>query len=123
MELRVNLATMVNQALVNARRQTDRLANLQAQAATGKRLVVPSDDPTDAVAVLFTKAQDQRLGMYLDNIQTGTAALDAGVSALRSASDIFTQAREIAIEGSQGGNSPQAQDALAQEVDQLLDRL
>src|SRR5262249_5051410 len=49
--------------------------------------------------------------------------LDAGVSAMQDAGNILTRAREIAIEGSNAGNTPQALESLATEVDQLIGRL
>jgi flagellar hook-associated protein 3 len=123
MDIRVTQASMVNQAIASARQATARLADLQSQASTGKKLRVPSDNPADVLADLAARSQDLRLGTYLDNINASTSALDASVSALRDASDLITQARQIAIEGSNGGNTPDAQESLAAEVDQLLNRL
>jgi flagellar hook-associated protein 3 len=123
MELSVNLASITQQALASAREQTTALVKLQTEAATGKRIQVPSDAPSDAVAALAADGQDVRLGAYLDNINGATSQLNAGVSALRDAGDILTTARQLAIEGSSSVNTPQAMDGLATEVDQLIGRL
>jgi flagellar hook-associated protein 3 FlgL len=123
MDLRITLDTMVHRALINTRRQSDRLAVLHQQAATGKRLLEPSDDPVATVAVLANHAQDGRLGMYLGNVADARTILDISVSALTQAGNVLSRARQIAIEGVNPGNDRNAFEALATEVDKLLDRM
>ena len=123
MELRFNLSMMVNQVLANSRRQTDRLGNLQSQAATGKKLIEPSDDPAGMVALLSAKRQDLQLGISLENMSSATTTLNASVTSLRQVSDILSQARQIAIEGSQTTTTASGFGAMADQVDQLLNRL
>ncbi len=123
MDIRVSLQTVVNRALRSTRQQTARLGTLQEQASTGLRLLRPSDAPLDTVTVLSYKAQDLRLDTYLSNIQDARQTLDQSVSALRDASAILVQAREVAIEANHGSNDAAAFEAMAQEVDRLLSRL
>ena len=104
----------MNRALANSRRQTDRLAVLQQQASTGSRLLNPSDDPLDTVAVLGAKAQDQRLDAYLGNIRDARSALDVSGSSLTEANRILTKARDLALEGANGTNEGIAFEGLAQ---------
>ena len=123
MELRVNLNTMINQALASTSQQTAQLAQLQAEASTGNQLLEPSDGPAQTVALLAAQGQNAQLGSYLSNIQSATSTLNAGVTAMQQADNIITQAQQIALQGSQSGNSQQALDTLADQVNQLLNQL
>lgn len=123
MDLRVTLQTLVNRALTDTRRQTGKLAQMQQQAATGQRLQAPSDDPARAGVLLRNAAQTDHLDAYLDNIRTVRGTLDSGVSSLTEAANVFVTARTTAIDASQASVDPQAREALAQQVDRLLERL
>ncbi len=123
MPMRVTMNTMLERALSNARRQTDRLAALSVQAQTGNRIQQPSDDPAAAVALLSNRAHDERLTTYLTNVSAARNRLDMSVTSLQQVGDVLTQARSLAIEGSNSGYNPGAFRALATEVDSLLTRL
>ncbi len=123
MDLRVTFQSSVDNALFNLRNLTDQLAVTTAQAATGKRILQPSDDPAGTVSLLAFQAQSQRLTTDLTNIQGATSSLDNSVSTLQSVSDIFTQAQGLAVDAGNSGNDQNALNALAQQVDALLNRL
>src|SRR5438067_128070 len=106
MDLRVTPQALISQTIASMRLTEDRLANLQEQAATGKRLLRPSDNPADAVTVLSVNATDLRLDTYLNNINGAQTTLNTSTSALQEASTILSQAREAAISGSNGTNDP-----------------
>src|SRR5437660_862186 len=101
MNLRVTLQSLVSNSLTETQQQNQALARLQAEAATGHRIVSPSDDPIGSEIVASGNAQDKRLQAYLDTIGTAQSSLNLGVSTLNSASSVLIQARGIAVEGSQ----------------------
>lgn len=121
--MRITQQTMLNNALGFLRLHTDRLGKLQAQAATGKKLLLPSDNPADVGLLLATKSQDARLERYLAAVRATRSSLEVSTSALQEAASILGQARTIAVEASHSGNSTEALEALAQQVDRLIDRL
>ncbi len=123
MALRITPLVIINQALANLQQQTNALGQLEQESATGNRLLRPSDDPVATVTVLAANAQAQSLAGFLSNIQAAQTTLNAGVSALQNVSDIFTQARQIAGEGSNSTNDSTSFEALAQQVDALINRL
>src|SRR5262249_1208321 len=98
-------------------------AQVQLQAATGKRLQAPSDDPALATVLASGTAQDNRLQSYLDNIGTVRTTLDRSVATLQDVGSLFAQARLIAVEASQSTNDAQSRSVVADQVDQLLGRL
>ena len=52
-------------------RTSDKLAKLQLQAATGKRINRPSDDPTAISPMLSARTQIQTSDRYIETIATG----------------------------------------------------
>ncbi len=123
MEIGVNLTTMMNQAMLSTQQQTASLAQLQAEASTGNAVINPSDNPAAMTAIMAAQSQNDQLGAYLTNIQSATATLNAGVAAMNQASSIMTQAQQIATEGSQSTETPQSLQALADQVNGLLNQL
>ncbi len=123
MEIRTTTLTTMNRILAATRQQSDRMAALQTQAATGKRIQQASDDPLGMISVLANRATDGRLGAYLTNITTARTTLEASNNALRDANDILVQARTIAQDGANATNDGTSNEALAQQVDALLGRL
>lgn len=123
MDLRVTLQSMLQEALARMREQTDRLGVLQQQVTTGQRILAPSDDPQAALSALAARAQDGRLDSYLNNIKNARSVLEVSNSSLTDAGTLLTQARQIAIEGSNSANEPGAMETLAQEVDGIIARM
>src|SRR4051812_12125213 len=123
MDLRVTPQSLLQTALFQLDSQNAQLARLQEQAGTGKRINRPSDQPADLPALLSNQTQDQRIDALLATVRDARSTLDLSNSNLQEANDILTQARSIALEGSQSTNDATARGSLAQEVDQLLNRL
>jgi flagellar hook-associated protein 3 FlgL len=123
MNVRVSLQSIVNQTLAEANQQKNQLARLQAQASTGNRLQAPSDDPAVAAVLEAGTTQTNRLQSYLDNISALQPTLNQSVATLQNVANILSQAKDIALQGSQSSNDAQANAALADQVDQLLSQL
>ena len=120
---RVTLQSIVQSALTQTRRLSDRLASLQAQSASGKRFEKISDDPTAALTVLAAETQTQTFATHLENIKSATSTLNMSVATLQQSADVLAQARAIAIEASSSVQDEASYAALAGQVDALLDRL
>jgi flagellin-like hook-associated protein FlgL len=123
MNIRTSLQTLVSRTLAATQRQTSLLAELQQQAATGKRIQTASDDPALAGILLTAGAQDQRYTAEIANVQSVRATLDAETSNLQDAAGLLAQARTAALDAANSGNDQTALDAAAHQVDQLLGRL
>src|SRR5438105_7476185 len=120
MDTRVTLQSIVQGAMADTRRLSDQLAALQTQAATGKKFASVSDDPATALIVLSNEALAQSYTTHLDNISLATSRLNAGVSTLQQAGDVFSQVHSIAVEASSSVNDATAFETMAQSVDTLL---
>src|SRR5712692_271925 len=112
MDFRVTSQVTYDLAVAYARQHSDLLAHLQQEAATGNRLLRPSDDPLATVQLLSNQAQNLRLDTYQSNVQAAQATLNGSNSALLEAGNIFTQAQQVASEGSNSTNDPTSFEAL-----------
>lgn len=99
------------------------LNKVQQQLSTGRQVNVPSDDPQGT-----SRSMGYRRDMAFEtqmrrNIDGGVAFMNATDSALSSASDVIQRARELAVEGANSTNSQSGRNAMAIEVDQLLQQM
>jgi flagellar hook-associated protein 3 FlgL len=99
------------------------MANLQLQAATGKRLNRPSDDPTAISPVLSARTQIQTSDRYIETIDSGLDRIDNMDGTFAHIENVLQRVREIAIAGVDGALSPQDMVTYGDEVAQLKDEL
>ncbi len=124
MNIRVSAQTQTNNAITYMRQRAADLAKYQDQIASGLRVKLPSDDPTAFTALSQVKGASARLGAYAQNVSDSTAVLNAGVSTLQEVNDTLVRAKQIALEGADAtaNTDPNSIEALATEVDGLIDR-
>ncbi len=113
-----SLAVLRNIQLNNAR-----MAKLQEQITTGKRLQRPSDGPADTVLILQNKAASTRLDTHLNAIRDASSILQTSVDALTNARDLISRAKDIAIEVNSAAHDPATDGAFANELDVAIDQL
>jgi len=99
------------------------LGKLREQAATGLRLNRSSDAPALVPAALSAGRQIKQFETYLDNIKQARATLDIGVSTLQEVSDLLNHARQLGLEAAQSSNGPTSLEALATELDMVIDQM
>lgn len=98
----------------------NRMAKVQEQLETGKKLNRPSDSPADTNTALRVRTSLAAQKQYVRNAQDGTAWLGTVDSALSGIVDQTTRARTLALQGANtGAMSQTALDALATEVSQI----
>ena len=104
-------------------RTSDRLQTLQLQAATGKRINRPSDDPTAISPVLSARTQVQRSDRYIETIQSGLDRIDNMDGYLNSFENTLVRAKEINIAAVNGSLSQEDMLTYADEVHQLRENM
>jgi flagellar hook-associated protein 3 FlgL len=106
------------------RNNLNRLELLQNSITTGKRVSKPSDDPT-AVARALGYASDLAAGeMYLRTMDSSTSWMSATDDALDNAGQLLQRARELAVQGANGGSmTPGDMQQIGAEVDNLLKQM
>lgn len=122
MNIRVTNQTQVSNAIANLRRQQADVAKFQDLISTGVKLKAASDAPAAFASASTARSASKRAGTYQDTLTDATTDLNAGVSALQETNVILTKAAELAITGASGALNPAGYEALANEVDSLIDR-
>lgn len=112
----------VSQAIVRQVQQLSvQQAKLQNQVATGERIAQPSDDPAAAGRVLNNQSAGRRAAQFLRNADRALELTQASYSNLNQLKTISDRAGELATLG-QGAASPDARQAYAAEVNQLIEQ-
>ncbi len=122
MNVRITPQAILGQQLNNLRRQTTALATAQRQLSSGIRLLAPSDDPAGMAAYLRAQSQEAEAGDQQAATKAVLSRLQHGSSILTQSGQLLNQAYQIALEGA-NSNDPAANEALAQQVDGILDQM
>lgn len=122
MNLRTTGQYQVGNALAYIGQQSAALTKYREQVASGLRVQRPSDDPTAYPMITRAKDQSARLATYTGVMADATALLNTGVSSLGEVNTVLVRAKQIAIEGGNATTDAGGYEALAAEVDGLLDR-
>lgn len=100
-----------------------RLGSLQTQAATGKKLNRPSDDPASIRPVLFTRAEITGTERYTRTIDSGLDRVNIMDGQFDHMQNILVRVKEIAIAANNGTLDAQNRKTFANEVAQLQEEL
>jgi flagellar hook-associated protein 3 FlgL len=103
--------------------QSNAIAKAQQEIASGKRLERPSQGASDFVTLIDYRSRDLRLKTFQDSINDTTTSLNDGVSHLTEAEEILTTAHRLGSEGANAATDDNAYEALATNVDALIERL
>ena len=114
--------------MLNAQRalqlNQQRQAQLYDQATSQKQLTKPSDDPTATASALSVRADQATTAQYQRNADNGDAWLASTDSALTGVEAILRRARDLTVQGANDGAlSPEAKEAIANELDGLKKNL
>jgi flagellin-like hook-associated protein FlgL len=99
------------------------LLKTEQQISTGRRVIVPSDDPTAAARAVDLQRLIERKTQINTNLQTNQSYLSATDSALSSVSDLLSDARGVAVSASSSTNTDDQRAAAADQIDSILQQL
>lgn len=121
--MRVSTAYFTQRGLNSMMEQQNRLAQIQEQISSGKRLGSPSDDPTGAAQILRLEQALSVTDQYQRNAENAQNRLTLGESTLNSVQNSLIRIRELAIQGTNSTIGNTDRKALAQEVREQLNQL
>ncbi len=121
--MRISSRQIVDNVLINLHRNYARLDRLQTHLSSGKRVMVPSDDPAGAATATRLRAFVLENEQYLKNAQAAIGWLTATDSALQDVVSVLHRARELTINAARSDLPDDARVALANEFDQLIRHL
>jgi len=121
--MRVTNNMMINNFLINLNKNTERMDRFQRILASGKLIQYPSDDPVGTVTVMKLKKDVSSIDQYQKNVDDANSWLELTDTSLSNITDILNRIRELAVQGSNGTNSPSDTQAIASELVQLKEQL
>ena len=104
----------------STQRLESRLLAASREASTGLKVAAPEDDPAGAAALVRLGTIEDQTQSFQSAIQRvqGDAALAEGT--LASATDLFTEAKSVALQGSSGALSASDRAILSRQVNGML---
>ncbi len=119
--IRITQSIITSRVLNNIQDQTRRLFALQEQLSTGQRINSPSDDPINTRRAINTRSLIAQNEQFLRNISNSSPFIEEAVSSVQNSQQIFQRARELTLQGANGTNGQPQLDAIAVEINQLLE--
>jgi len=121
--MRVTTDMMLRGMLKNFSRNLERIDRYNNQLGTGKRILRPSDDPSATSLQMSLRSEVRKIAQYVENVQSGITWLENTDVALNEVGEVIQRMRDLAIQGSSSTLAQDSRDALAEEIDELIDHL
>lgn len=121
--IRLSTSLMYQQSLNSMLGTQSTVSATQGQVSSGKRISVPSDDPSGASRVVALDHAIARAGQYSDNIDAATARLSVESNTLDAFNTQLDQARSLALQSIDGTLSASDRHALATQLVQIRSQL
>lgn len=121
--MRITNNMLINNMIGYMGTNLGRMEKYQNQLATGKKIKVPSDDPVIAARALKLRTDVSEVEQFKRNVKDATSWMETTETALTNVGDILQRARELAVQGSNGTNTPENTQKIAEEAKQLRDQL
>ncbi len=121
--MRVTFTQINDMVQRNISNNYSKLANLQEQLSTGRRLNRPSDDPVDMKNNLNYKAEIAQNDQFKRNIEDGSAWISMTMVSMQDMNTLVQDLRVSAEKGSNDTLTANDRQYIAQEVNQILGQL
>ncbi|HEY8416908.1 MAG TPA: flagellar hook-associated protein FlgL [Limnochordales bacterium] len=121
--MRVTNSMITRGLLANLNKHLSRMEELHFQMSSGKRIRVPSDDPAATSIGMRLHTSLNQVRQRRANLDAGLSWLEATDAALGEATEVLHRAKELAVYGASDTLPQDARDALAQEVEQLIQHI
>jgi flagellar hook-associated protein 3 FlgL len=123
MAFRTSTASNYSRVLSGLRFNQRTLLSAQAQAATGRRILHPSDDPVGTARSISLVGKLAGVERFLGTADTARSLLDQSGGTLQGASTLLTDARALLIQGMNGTLSSDDRESLASQFELMRDEL
>jgi flagellar hook-associated protein 3 FlgL len=122
--MRVSSNLIFRQGLDNILRQQSELLRTQEEASTGKRVLLPSDDPSAASRLIDIGESLSQIEQFDENIGYATQRLNAEETSLNSSLLVLQRVRELSIQAANTAtNDLDNQQVIASEIRERLNEL
>jgi flagellin-like hook-associated protein FlgL len=121
--MRVTAAMVRSRILHNMSSSLDVLQLCQTQLATGKRILRPSDDAVGTAKALNMRTLLRDNNQFMENIDDASGWLTDSEAAIDQMASLMNEFKEIAVSGANDTKGEPERAALAEQVEDLIERL
>ncbi len=118
--VRITQSLLSDRTLFNLQNNINRVARLQDQLATGRRVNRPSDDPIDFPLSLSHRTTINLGQSHLRNINNARSNLDLSEASLNSLTEVLQNVRQLAVQGANETNDAEARLAISDQIKELF---
>jgi flagellar hook-associated protein 3 FlgL len=123
MTMQISTSLMFDRAIAQMGVTQDRLSQTQMQLSSSKQVLKPSDAPDKSAIITRMKSVIERQNSYLETMNTVKDKMAQQETALKSADDVITRLKELAVQAANDTNSPQDRQYIGIEVKELRNQL
>lgn len=98
---------------------SQQMGKLMTQMASGKRVLVPSDDPIASTRVTQLNQQESAIDQYQENITTASGSMSQQETVLGTVSDSLLAVRDDLVQAGNGTNDAEALNSFGSEIESL----
>lgn len=99
------------------------LAHVVTQMATGKSILLPSDDPISATRITQLNRQQSALDQYQTNIDSASAGMSQQESILDGVNNDLLAIRDDLLEAANGTNTAESLSSLGQDIQSMTEAM
>ncbi len=121
--MRISNQWITNSFLRSINKNYSELSKTEIQISSGKQITTPSENPINNALAMQHKTEINANSQYIKNIERTTEWLNNTDGALTTIETILQRARELAVQGANDTLVQQDRDAIAIEIDQLLQEI
>ncbi len=121
--MRITSTYFARYAAIDMNRSERGIGDLQAQISSGKRILRPSQGPTDAAQISFLSDATKRIEQHQNNATMAEQALRTEEEVLTGVTSTLQRLRELVLGAKSGVQTAGSRQAYGAEAEQLLSQL
>ncbi|MBT9173493.1 MAG: Flagellar hook-associated protein 3 [Syntrophomonadaceae bacterium] len=121
--MRITHQMVKNSVISNIQNNLQNMSRFQDMLSSGKSVSKPSDGPLKVARIMGYNSALQQVEQHSRNIEASRSWLNTTEDALHHITEVLQRAQELAVRGASETLSPQAREAIGQEVDELINVL
>jgi flagellar hook-associated protein 3 FlgL len=121
MTMRLSNQMVAHATLTDLQGVANQLRDTQRKMSSGKEITRPSDDPFGTTKALTTRRDVEDITQLQSNVDDALSWQSVTETALSGINDVAQRARELLVQGGSDSNGPTEREAIAKEIDQLIE--
>ena len=123
MSMRLSNQMLARNTLADLNNVSNKLYDTQRKMSSGKEITRPSDDPFGTTRALTARRDLEDISQLQKNVDDALSWQSTTEVALAKITDATQRVRELLIQGASDSNSVQQREAIAKEIDQLIESI